>query len=56
MLFFTIQDQILTVYTPLDTTHRLENFVPTTLELIEEQLGSYLGEDDIVRFKNQYGR
>jgi mannose-1-phosphate guanylyltransferase len=36
--------------------HALENIGKTPLELIEVQVGSYLGEDDIVRFKDDYGR
>jgi mannose-1-phosphate guanylyltransferase/mannose-6-phosphate isomerase len=36
--------------------HRLENPGKTDLELIEVQSGSYLGEDDIVRFDDKYGR
>ncbi len=43
-------------YIPLGTTHRLENPGHVPLELIEVQSGSYLGEDDIVRFEDQYGR
>lgn len=43
-------------YIPLGTTHRLENPGKTPLELIEVQSGSYLGEDDIVRFEDTYGR
>lgn len=43
-------------YIPLGTRHRLENPGTITLELIEVQSGSYLGEDDIVRFEDQYGR
>ncbi|MDY7545661.1 mannose-1-phosphate guanylyltransferase/mannose-6-phosphate isomerase [Glaciimonas sp. CA11.2] len=43
-------------YIPLGTTHRLENPGKTPLELIEVQSGSYLGEDDIVRFDDAYGR
>ena len=43
-------------YIPLGTTHRLENPGKTPLEIIEVQSGSYLGEDDIVRFDDQYGR
>ncbi len=41
---------------PLGVTHRLENPGKTPLEMIEVQSGSYLGEDDIVRFDDQYGR
>ena len=43
-------------YIPLGTKHRLENIGQIPLELIEVQTGSYLGEDDIVRFEDVYGR
>jgi mannose-1-phosphate guanylyltransferase/mannose-6-phosphate isomerase len=43
-------------YIPLGTTHRLENPGRVDLEMIEVQSGSYLGEDDIVRFEDVYGR
>lgn len=43
-------------YIPLGVTHRLENPGKLPLELIEVQSGSYLGEDDIVRFEDVYGR
>ena len=43
-------------YIPLGVTHRLENPGMVPLELIEVQSGSYLGEDDIVRFEDMYGR
>lgn len=43
-------------YIPLGTHHRLENPGKIPLELIEVQSGSYLGEDDIVRFDDIYGR
>ena len=43
-------------YIPLGVTHRLENPGVIPLELIEVQSGSYLGEDDIVRFEDVYGR
>jgi len=43
-------------FIPLGTTHRLENPGKTPLEIIEVQSGSYLGEDDIVRFEDNYGR
>jgi mannose-1-phosphate guanylyltransferase/mannose-6-phosphate isomerase len=43
-------------YIPLGVTHRLENPGKTDLELIEVQSGIYLGEDDIVRFDDTYGR
>ena len=43
-------------YIPLGVTHALENPGKIPLELIEVQSGSYLGEDDIVRFEDKYGR
>jgi len=43
-------------YIPAGTVHRLENPGVIALELIEVQNGSYLGEDDIVRFDDVYGR
>jgi mannose-1-phosphate guanylyltransferase/mannose-6-phosphate isomerase len=43
-------------YIPLGVTHRLENPGKVPVFLIEVQSGSYLGEDDIVRFQDQYGR
>lgn len=43
-------------YIPLGTTHRLANPGKMPLEIIEVQSGSYLGEDDIVRFEDTYGR
>ncbi|OGR31044.1 MAG: mannose-1-phosphate guanylyltransferase/mannose-6-phosphate isomerase [Desulfuromonadales bacterium GWC2_61_20] len=58
----TCGDEIFTLgenqstYIPLGVVHRLENPGKIPLELIEVQSGSYLGEDDIVRFDDQYGR
>ncbi|MDF2445658.1 MAG: manC [Moraxellaceae bacterium] len=43
-------------YIPLGATHRLSNPGKIPLEVIEVQSGTYLGEDDIVRFKDSYGR
>lgn len=43
-------------YIPLGHTHRLENPGKIPLHLIEVQSGAYLGEDDIVRFQDTYGR
>ena len=43
-------------YIPLGAKHRLQNLGSTPLELIEVQSGDYLGEDDIVRFEDVYGR
>jgi mannose-6-phosphate isomerase-like protein (cupin superfamily) len=41
---------------PVETPHRLENPGSETLHIIEVQNGPYLGEDDIVRFQDDYGR
>lgn len=55
-------DQVITLhenqstYIPQGQTHRLANPGTETLEIIEVQSGSYLGEDDIVRFEDTYGR
>jgi mannose-1-phosphate guanylyltransferase/mannose-6-phosphate isomerase len=55
-------DKVLTLtenqstYIPLGAVHRLANPGTTPLEIIEVQSGSYLGEDDIVRFEDFYGR
>ena len=43
-------------YIPVGTTHGLENKTNEQLEIIEVQSGTYLGEDDIVRFEDIYGR
>jgi mannose-6-phosphate isomerase-like protein (cupin superfamily) len=43
-------------YIPVGAKHRLENLGKVPLYLIEVQSGSYLGEDDIVRFEDRYKR
>jgi mannose-1-phosphate guanylyltransferase/mannose-6-phosphate isomerase len=43
-------------YIPLGTRHRLQNPGKVPLEIIEVQSGTYLGEDDIVRFEDTFGR
>ena len=43
-------------FIPIGEIHALENPGKVPLELIEVQSGSYLGEDDIVRFEDRYGR
>ena len=43
-------------YIPVGVVHALENPGRVDLELVEIQTGSYLGEDDIVRFEDRYGR
>ena len=43
-------------YIPPETRHRLQNLSEMSLEIVEVQSGSYLGEDDIVRFDDNYGR
>jgi mannose-1-phosphate guanylyltransferase/mannose-6-phosphate isomerase len=54
------QEQFVTenqsVYIPVGVLHSLENPGKLPLHLIEVQSGSYLGEDDIVRFEDRYGR
>ena len=58
----TVADKVLllaenqSTYIPLGATHRLRNPGRLPLEIIEVQSGSYLGEDDIVRFEDTYGR
>ena len=52
---FTLNENQST-FIPLGEKHRLENEGPEPLHLIEVQSGSYLGEDDIVRFEDTYGR
>jgi len=44
------------IYLPKESVHALENIGSSLLELIEVQVGSYLGEDDIIRFQDIYGR
>lgn len=44
------------VFVPQTTKHRLENPGKLPLQIIEVQNGSYLGEDDVVRYKDEYGR
>ncbi len=58
----TVNDQVLlrheneAAYLPIGSVHRLANPGKMPLELIEVQVGSYTGEDDIVRFEDAYGR
>jgi len=44
------------IYLPLGCVHRLDNPGKIPLELIEVQSGAYLGEDDIVRLEDHFGR
>lgn len=53
-VFFLHENQ--STYIPQGQTHRLANPGKAPLEIIEVQSGSYLGEDDIVRFEDNYGR
>ncbi|WP_153147598.1 mannose-1-phosphate guanylyltransferase/mannose-6-phosphate isomerase [Dechloromonas sp. H13] len=53
-IFLVSENQ--STYIPLGVTHRLKNPGIVPLEMIEVQSGSYLGEDDIVRFDDTYGR
>jgi mannose-1-phosphate guanylyltransferase/mannose-6-phosphate isomerase len=43
-------------FIPIGTKHRLENLAAVPLQIIEVQVGTYVGEDDIQRFDDQYGR
>ena len=58
----TIGDKVSTLkenestFIPLGEKHRLENVSDVPMHLIEVQSGGYLGEDDIVRFDDVYGR
>jgi len=52
--FYLTEDQ--STYIPHNTTHRLENPGKIPLKMIEVQSGPYLGEDDIIRFGDAYGR
>jgi mannose-1-phosphate guanylyltransferase/mannose-6-phosphate isomerase len=55
-------DQIITLaenqstYIPQGAKHRLANLTNEVLEIIEVQSGSYVGEDDIIRYEDNYGR
>jgi mannose-6-phosphate isomerase-like protein (cupin superfamily) len=44
------------VYIPIRSKHRLENRGEEKLRVVEVQSGDYLGEDDIVRYEDDYGR
>ena len=44
------------IYLPIGSTHRLANPGKIALDLIEVQTGSYLGEDDILRFEDDFNR
>lgn len=52
----SILEENQSVYIPVETKHRLENPGGEPLSIIEVQSGAYLGEDDIVRFDDVYGR
>jgi len=58
----TIDDQVLDLqrnehaHIPVEARHRIENPGEELLQIIEVQIGDYLGEDDIVRFEDKYGR
>jgi mannose-1-phosphate guanylyltransferase / mannose-6-phosphate isomerase len=52
--FFLTENE--STYIPTGTKHRLENPGKLPLEIIEVQSGAYLGEDDIVRYEDAYGR
>ena len=55
-------DEVITVrknqstYIPIGALHRLENRESEPLKIVEIQVGDYLGEDDIQRYEDHYGR
>ena len=53
---FVPKHRISSTYIPKNTKHRLSNFEKEPLEIIEIQTGEYLEEDDIIRYKDDYGR
>ncbi len=53
---FILVNENQSVFIPLGAVHRVENPGETPLEIIEVQLGTYLGEDDIIRLEDKYGR
>lgn len=53
---FLILNENQHVYIPKETLHRIENIGEEELEFVETQIGSYLGEDDIVRYEDDFGR
>lgn len=44
------------IYIPIKTLHRIENIGTELMEFTETQIGSYLGEDDIIRYEDDYNR
>ena len=44
------------IYIPVEVLHRIENVGNENVELIETQIGDYLGEDDIIRYEDDFGR
>ena len=57
-----VGDEVLTlsqndyVHIPTKAVHRVENIGDEMLEIVETQIGTYLGEDDIVRYEDDFGR
>ena len=58
----TLNDQVIqvqagtSIHIPVGAKHRIRNTGTDSIEFIEVQIGSYLGEDDIQRFNDDYGR
>ena len=50
------EPSLILTFIPKGSKHRLSNLGDTPIELIEVQVGDYLGEDDIERFEDNYGR
>lgn len=53
---FLVLNQNQHVYIPKETLHRMENIGHDELVFVETQIGSYLGEDDIIRYEDDFGR
>tara|TARA_B100001093_G_C26853247_1_gene1026135 strand:+ start:1741 stop:3153 length:1413 start_codon:yes stop_codon:yes gene_type:complete len=53
---FHILDENKSIYIPKGVIHRMENIGDGNLQFIETQIGSYLGEDDIIRYEDDFGR
>ena len=53
--FFTLEKNQ-HIYIPVKSLHRMENIGDEIVEFVETQIGDYLGEDDIVRYEDDFGR
>ena len=53
---FHVLNENQSIYIPKGTLHRIENTTDSIIEIVEVQVGLYLGEDDIHRFEDDFGR